>query len=163
MIATDRRTRRRRWLTRAAIVSVLALAIVGPFAMIGLVLWAANGSWEFTGGWRYWMLVTGSRLESLGLVQPTGIPEYSVSLEEGNFPGWSNVGYRSTAEPAAIIAAYQQRCRALGFKVVEEKAEAGVRSELTCEMETYLNAEFVAERRPSETHSQVHVRVWGSK
>ena len=69
------------------------------------------------------------KLERLGLIEPTDEPgKYSVSLQDGNFPGWTVLTYRSTAMPDAVIGAYAKRCQDLGLKITrgpESKADDG--------------------------------------
>lgn len=112
----------------------------------------------------------GSRLERLGFVAPTSRPaSYSVRFQEGTFPGWRVVQYESSASPPAIIAAYAERCRAMGLKVTKSTIPGGdsnadaTQAILTCEIEPYIDAEFLAERKASATDSRVSVRVWGSQ
>lgn len=149
--------------------AALLLLIILPFGFFAFVFWAVDGSWDFEGrgGWRYWVFVKGSRLEQLGLVEPTEHPgKYSVSLQEGNFPGWKVLTYRSVAMPETIAEAYAKRCRVMNLKVTRgpqpqllKGDEIG--AELVCEIEPYLDAEFYAGRKPGETTSEVGIRVWG--
>lgn len=150
--------------------SALLVLVVLPISFIAFAFWAAEGSWDFEGrGFRYWMFVKGSRLERLGFVSPAeGPPRYSVRLQEGTFPGWRVLTYRSTALPDAIVASYAERCRAMGLKITRgpepktyEDDESG--SVLVCEIQPYLDAEFYAGRKPSDPSSQVNIRVWGDE
>lgn len=149
--------------------TALLLMVILPFGFLAFVFWAADGSWDFEGrnGVRYWVFVKGSRLESLGLVEPTNEPgKYSVSLQDGTFPGWTVLTYRSTAMPEAVIAAYAQRCREMGLKITREShAKAGDDKDsgvsLVCEISPYIDAEFHAERKPGEPSTEVGLRVWG--
>ena len=148
----------------------LLVLVVLPYSFIAFLFWAAEGSWDFEGrdNWRYWAFVKGSRTEQLGLIAPADkSAKYSVSLQEGNFPGWTVVIYRSLAAPDAIAEAYAKRCRELNLKVTrgpEAKTEpdgaAGVT--LVCEIRPYIDAEFYAERKPGDATTQVSMRVWGS-
>jgi hypothetical protein len=71
-----------------AIVVTVMLAI--PLALVAAAFWAAEGSWDFEGrGFKYWVFVKGTRLERLGAVEPVGVIRYSISIGEGNFPGWT--------------------------------------------------------------------------
>lgn len=145
----------------------VALGILGmvlvPWLLLVVVFWAAEGSWNFEGrGLRYWLFVTGSRMDKLGLVEPASAPvRYSVSLQEGTFPGWRIATYESRAQPSAIVAAYAQRCRSLGFKVTEQTGN-DARATLACEIEPYIDVEVGAERMVS-TNSRVGLKVWGSR
>lgn len=150
--------------------TALLVMVVLPYSFIALLFWAADGSWDFEGrdNLRYWLFVKGSRTDRIGLVSPTGTPpRFSVSLQDGNFPGWTVVTYRSKAAPDIIVETYAGRCRAMGLKVTRgpqpralEGDETG--AALTCEIEPYLDAEFYAGRKPGETGSAVSIRVWGS-
>jgi hypothetical protein len=149
--------------------SALLLLVVLPYSFIALLFWAADGSWDFEGrsGWRYWMFAKGSRLDRLGLVSPAPRPpKYSVSLQEGNFPGWRVLSYRSTAAPDLVVETYAQRCREMKLRItrgpqskVHEGDEAG--AELVCEIEPYLDVEVYAGRKPGSAEAEVGVRVWG--
>jgi hypothetical protein len=149
--------------------TALLLMVILPFGFLAFVFWAADGSWDFEGrnGVRYWVFVKGSRLESLGLVAPTNEPgKYSVSLQDGTFPGWTVLTYRSTAMPEAAIAAYAQRCREMGLKITRgphlkagDDKDSGV--SLVCEISPYIDAEFHAERKPGEITTEVGLKVWG--
>lgn len=144
---------------------------VAPFSIIAFLFWAADGSWEFEGrsGLRYWLLVGDSRLDQLGLVspEPSSQPRYSVRLQEGTFPGWRVLSYRSTEQPETIVATYAKRCSEMGLKIAAgprpetfEGEDAG--ASLVCEIETFLDAEFHAGRKAGGTTTDVSVRVWGS-
>lgn len=150
--------------------TALLVLVVLPYGLIAFLFWAAEGSWDFEGpgGWRYWMFAKGSRLDRLGLVSPAPAPpQYSVSLQEGNFPGWRVLSYRSTASPEAIVGTYAQRCREMKLKItrgpqpkVHDGDETG--AELVCEIEPYLDVEVYAGRKTGAITSEVGVRVWGS-
>jgi hypothetical protein len=149
---------------------VVLLLLVGlPYAFLAFAFWAVEGSWDFEGrnNLRYWLFVKGTRVERLGLIAPTQAPaSYSVRLQEGNFPGWTVVIYRSTAEPDAVAKAYAQRCREMGLKITRGPEPNRYGDEengasLVCEIEPYLDAEFHAGRKPGETTSEVSMRVWG--
>lgn len=149
-----------------AIVLALAVVLTGmvavPFAVIATAFWAADGSWNFEGrGFKYWMFVQGSRLERLGTIEPADTVKYSISIQEGNFPGWSIATYESDAQPEKIISHYGERCRAMKFKIIEDKSDPR-RAEMTCEIEVYLNVEILAERASDAAASKVFVKVWGN-
>lgn len=150
-----------------ALTSVLFVFIGLPYAFLVSVFWAADGSWNFEGrGVRYWLFVSGTRTERLGLVAPAGgAPKYSVGLQEGTFPGWAIVSYESGASPAEIIDKYAQRCGNVNAKVIERPAPEQkvdtVSASLVCEFEPYINAEFFAERTSPSAKSQVSMKVWG--
>jgi hypothetical protein len=146
-----------------ALAVVLTIIVAIPFALIATAFWAADGSWDFEGrGFKYWMFVQGSRLERLGTIEPRGAVKYSISLQEGNFPGWNIATYESAALPDKIIAAYGERCREMKLKIIESKRDPR-RSEMTCEIEVYLNVEILAEREAGAAVSKVFVKVWGSE
>jgi len=160
-----RRSRLPSWAMSLLVVAIVVVPLIAtPYFLIAGLFWAAEGSWDFQGGgWRHWLFVRGSRLERLGLVAPAGDPpKYSVRLQEGTFPGWSVVGYRSSATPDAIATAYADRCRAMALKITENTVDAGVAS-LTCEIQPYLDVELHAERGPQAALAQVSLRVWGSR
>jgi hypothetical protein len=150
-------------------IALLGLVVL-PYSFIAFLFWAAEGSWDFEGrdNWRYWTFVKGSRTERLGLIAPADkSAKYSVRLQEGNFPGWTVVIYRSMAAPDAIAEAYAKRCREMNFKVtrgpqprVLEDDETG--AELECEIEPYLDIQVYAGRKPGDATSAVSLRVWGS-
>lgn len=150
--------------------SIVALIAAVPYALLWTLFWAASGSWDFegSGGLKRWLLVTGSRLDHLGFVAQTRAPAtYSVSLQEGTFPGWHVVSYDSTASPDDIVAAYADRCTAMGVRITERKpAQSNVpgpeEATLVCEIERYIDAEVLAERKVSATVTNVSMRVWGS-
>jgi hypothetical protein len=162
------------WQTAKALLGagcVLAMIVALPSAFLWTLFWMASGSWDFEGdkGLRHWLLVKGSRLDRLGLVAPTSsVPRYSVSFQEGTFPGWRVLVYNSSASPPAIVAAYAERCGAMGLKVTERKASVAsndadaTEATLVCEIEPYLDAEFHAKRNALAPVSEVSVRVWGS-
>ena len=149
--------------------TALLVLVVLPYAFFAFVFWAVDGSWDFEGrgGWRYWVFVKGSRLDRLGLVEPTEQPgKYSVSLQEGNFPGWKMLTYHSKAAPGTVVDAYQSRCRDMGLKITrapEPKAVGGEKSgvSLVCEIRPYIDAEFHAERKADAIATEVSIRVWG--
>ncbi len=149
--------------------AALLLLVILPFGFFAFVFWAVDGSWDFEGrgGIRYWVFVKGSQLERLGLIEPTDEPgKYSVSLQDGNFPGWTVLTYRSTAMPDAVIGAYAKRCQDLGLKITrgpESKADDGKDSgmSLVCEIRPYIDAEFHAARKPDEITTEVGLKVWG--
>jgi len=151
-----------------AIGTILFVFVVVPYALLAFAFWAAEGSWNFEGdkNLRYWLFVGGSRAERLGLVAPTEkAVRYSVSLEEGNFPGWTIVQYESKAAPAEVIEFYTKRCgaeKATVIKRTEPKQDGDkVRVELDCEFPSFHTAEFLAERASSSELSKVSLRVWG--
>jgi hypothetical protein len=113
---------------------VVTIMLAMPVALVALGFWAGDGSWDFEGrGFKYWMFVQGSRLERLGTVEPAGKIKYSISLQEGTFPGWNIAIYESTAQPEKIIAAYRERCAQMKFKIIENKPDPR-RAEMTCEI-----------------------------
>lgn len=149
--------------------TALLLLVVLPYSVIAFLFWAAEGSWDFEGqdNLRYWLFVKGSRTERLGLVSPTNAPvKYSVSLQEGTFPGWTVLSYHSNAEPEAIVAAYAERCRGMGLTITRGPGPStgdslAAEAELVCQIRPYIDAEFHAGRRLGETTTKVGVRVWG--
>jgi hypothetical protein len=153
--------------------AILAIAVLvaSPFALIAFAFWAADGSWDFEGerNLRYWIFAKGSRMERLGIVMPVAPVRYSVSLQEGNFPGWSVAQYDSAAPPEAILESYAERCRMMGFKITErtlpvaDRAPGNVAGQLTCEIEPYLDIEVFAERTAQAATTEVGIRVWGDK
>ncbi|MFZ4809242.1 MAG: hypothetical protein ACOYLQ_18475 [Hyphomicrobiaceae bacterium] len=151
----------------ALLVLVLGAGAASPVLLIAFGIWMASGSWDFEGrGAYHWAFVRGSRLDTLGLVGATAAPaRFSVSFEDGTFPGWRTVTYASTVAPAEVASAYAERCRAMGWRLVERlpppPAADAARAELTCEIELYLNVEMLAERRPETAPTHVWLRVWG--
>jgi len=151
----------------ALLVFVLGAGAASPVLLIAFGIWMSSGSWDFEGrGAYHWAFVRGSRLDSLGLVGATAAPaRFSVSFEEGTFPGWKTVTYASVAAPAEVASAYAARCRELGFRVVERlpqpPAADAARVELTCEIEPYINVEMLAERTTATASTRVWLRVWG--
>jgi hypothetical protein len=149
--------------------TALFLLVILPFGFFAFIFWAVEGSWDFEGrgGIRYWVFVKGSRLDRLNLIEPTGEPgKYSVSLQDGNFPGWRVLTYRSKASPEAIVEVYAKQCREMGFKITRgpEREAGGSETSgvsLVCEIVPYIDAEFWAERKPGETTTQVAIKVWG--
>ena len=113
------------------VIGTILMVFVGlPYAFLVLLFWAAEGSWDFEGdrNFRYWLFVSGKRVEKLGLVAPTEKPvRYSFRGSDGNFPGWTVVHYESKAAPAEVIDAYAKRCESLKAKVIERpvRAEGG--------------------------------------
>jgi hypothetical protein len=146
---------------------VLTVMVAIPFALLATAFWAADGSWDFEGrGFKYWMFVQGTRLERLGTVEPTSALKYSISLGEGNFPGWNIVSYESAALPEKIISFYGERCTKLNLRIIENKSEQkpnSTRAEMTCEIEKYLDVEILAERETDANVSKVFLKVWGSE
>ena len=151
-----------------ALTSVLFVFIGLPYAFLVSVFWAADGSWNFEGrGVRYWLFVSGTRTERLGLVAPAGgAPKYSVGLQEGTFPGWAIVSYRQRCIAGRD---HRQVCAALRKRERESHRAAGTRAKgryglgqsRCCEFERYINAEFFAERTSPSAKSQVSMKVWG--
>lgn len=149
--------------------TALLLVVILPFGFLAFAFWTADGRWDFEGrdGVRYWVFVKGSRIDRLGLVEPTNEPvKYSVSLQDGTFPGWTVLTYRSAAMPETVIDGYAQRCREMGLKITREpyaKADDGTAGgvALVCEIKPYIDAEFNAERKPGEASTEVGLRVWG--
>jgi hypothetical protein len=154
-----------------ALVAFFAVVVGGPFLLLALAFWAADGSWDFegNGNLRYWLFVKGSRLERLGAVEPTGPLRYSVSLQEGTFPGWSVAQYDSRALPEAILDAYAEHCRAMALKITErtlpvaDRAPNAVAGRLICQIEPYLDVELFAERAGQASTTEVGIKVWGDK
>ena len=150
--------------------SVVALMAAVPYALLWTLFWAASGSWDFDGNHslKRWLLVKGSRLEQLGLVALAMAPaRYCVRFQEGTFPGWRVVSYDSSASPADIIAAYADRCTAMGLRItkrepVSRTAAGDEEAFLECEIEPYLDVQVSAERKVSATLAGVSMRVWGS-
>lgn len=150
-------------------IGMILLVFVGlPYAFLAFLFWAADGSWDFEGdkNFRYWMFVSGKRVEKLGLVAPADKPvKYSFRGSDGNFPGWTIVQYESKAAPADVIAAYAKRCESLQAKVTErpvsEPKEGTIAARIECEFTGYLTAEFFAERTSSSPLTEVGLRVWG--
>jgi hypothetical protein len=167
--AKDGGERRRRALPGCLVaIGTLLLVFVGlPYAFLAFLFWAADGSWDFEGdrNFRYWLFVSGKRVEKLGLVAPADKPvKYSVSGSDGNFPGWTIVQYESKAAPADVIAAYAKRCESMQAKVTERPAEpkeGTTAARIECEFTGYLTAEFFAERASASPVSEVGLRVWG--
>jgi hypothetical protein len=159
--------RRRWWMSALVAVSVLAAIAATPFGLLAALFWVAERSWDFEGrgGFRHWLLVKGKWIDRLGFVAPAGTPpRYSVRFGEGTFPGWTVLRYDSTAEPVAILDAYAERCRKLGLKVTKEPAASEFTPGglyLECEIEPYIDAQFLVEQKPPADRTQVNVRVWG--
>lgn len=155
----------------AVLVGVLAACFAVPPAIVLGLVWAANGPWTFEGdGVRRWLLVSGSRLDRLGLVEATAAPvRYRVDLQEGTFPGWRIAQYTSSASAARVIERYAARCEAMGFRVTERSpADAGIDpapadASLRCEIEPYINVEVHAMRLPKVAGTAVSVKVWGDQ
>jgi hypothetical protein len=150
------------------VIGTILLVFIGlPYAFLALAFWAADGSWDFEGdrNFRYWMFVSGKRVEKLGLVAPTDkAVKYSFRGSDGNFPGWTVVSYDSKVAPADVIAAYAKRCESMKAKVTERPAEPKegmTAARIECEFTGYLTAEFFAERASSSSVSEVGLRVWG--
>lgn len=146
---------------------VLTVMLAVPFGIVALGFWASDGAWNFEGrGFKYWLFVKGSRLERLGTVEPAGEVQYSVSLQEGTFPGWSIATYESNTPPEKVAAVYGERCKQMNLKVIESKLEqkqSAARAEMVCQIEVYLDVEIVAERELSGRATKVVVKVWGSE
>lgn len=146
-----------------AILAIVAL----PVLVIALGFWAADGAWEFEGtGMRHWLFVRGTRLERLGAIGAVEGPiRYSISLQEGTFPGWSVASYHTRAAPSAVAEAYAQLCRDEGLKItsllVPEAPDQ--QAELTCEIVRYLDIEVAAKRAPGAALTHVFVKVWGDQ
>ena len=159
--------RRRIWRNAVLAVALVLMVALSPFLLIAFAFWAADGAWRFEGdsGVRYWMFVQGTRLERLGFVERAGPPRYSISLQEGNFPGWSILSYDSNAQPAAILATYAQHCNDMSLKVTKGPIVSEYNADtliLVCEIEKYLDAEFAAKQKPPPELTHVTLRVWGS-
>jgi hypothetical protein len=149
-----------------AAVLVIAAVFATPVGLLWVLFWTTEGAWEFEGqsGVRHWLFIKGKWIDRLGLVEQAGPARYSVSLPEGTFPGWAVLNYDSSAPPAMILDTYAERCRKLGLKVTKEPAvwEHGADGMyLECEIEKYLDAQFVAERKPPAELTEVSLRVWG--
>lgn len=141
---------------------VLATALLAPL-WLPVILFSLPDRYDFQGqGWAYWLLVRNSNADRIGLVEPSPtLPvAYSISFQEGTFPGWTVVDYRSDASPARIHETYRERCGALRFPVTRSET-TNVTSFLTCEMVRYLDIEVSAERKADDPLTQVTVRVWG--
>lgn len=159
----------RRWRVPPVLIVLLIVAsiIAAPFGLLAAAFWAAEGSWDFEGrsGVRHWLFIKGKWIDRLGFVEMTGgAPQYSVSLQEGTFPGWAVLRYDSSALPPAILDAYAERCRKLGLKVTKGPMPSEYTANalfLECEIEPYIDAQFLAERKPSAERTEVNVRVWG--
>ena len=164
-------TRRRRTRAAWALIGALLMAVFAPFLMIAAAMWMVDGTWAFEGrGLRYWLFVSGSRLERIGLVSPAANTiQYRVDLEEGNFPGTRAVSYASPTEPGAVMAYYEGQCGAMGYKITRRTRATGASLEaqpgemLVCEIEPYLDVEVLTRRAPGETVTSVVVKVWGSE
>ena len=158
-----RRRRRRTALLWTLLGLLLAAVFIGPWLLIGFAFWAADGAWTFQGhGLAHWVFVRGSRLDKLVEVERDGQPvRYSVSLQEGNFPGWSIATYTSRASPSQIGATYAERCRTLGFKITQQTTD-GDQTVLVCEIELYLDVEMLA-RKPASGATEVTLKAWGSR
>jgi hypothetical protein len=156
---------KRRWSWVVWPVVILLVLLISPAGLMMFAMWMSSDSWDFAGqGWRYWAFVKDTRIDRLGLVDATDKPvEYSVSFEEGTFPGWKIASYASTASPAAIMTTYTKRCQEMQLKITEPSAANPDASEasLTCEIEPYIDAEFSAERKPGDAATSVTMRVWG--
>lgn len=155
--------RRRTRIAWALFGLIIAGVLAGPWMVLALAFWATDGAWDFEGrGARHWLLVQGSRLDRMGLVEVSSTPvSYSVSLQEGTFPGWRIAIYASRASPADVVAAYTERCKAMRFKVTAQQI-GPQRAELTCEIEPYIDVELAAERASEAAHTRVSLKVWGS-
>ena len=70
----------------------------------GLAIWAADGTYEFSGGgFRHWLFIKGSTIDRLGFVAKTAEPvSYVVRPGEGTDPGARFVVYESGAMPETI-------------------------------------------------------------
>lgn len=146
--------------------AILAIVAV-PFLVIALGFWAADGAWEFEGtGLRHWLFVRGTRLERLGTIGAVEGPiRYSISLQEGTFPGWSIAIYNTRAEPSAVAQAYAQLCRDEGLKITSLLAPQAPehQAEVTCEIVRYLDIEVAAKRAADTSLTRVFVKVWGDQ
>ena len=127
--------RRRRWRI-AAFLALFFAVVTSPVTLLGLAFWAADGSWEFTGGGlRHWVFVKGSTVDRLGFVAASWEPaRYVVRLGEGTDPGEIFAVYDSGAMPADVVDAYAERCRALGIAVKKRTVAAdAAEARLVCE------------------------------
>jgi len=146
---------------------VLGIGMASPALLLLFGIWMSSDRWDFEGrGLLHWAFVRGSHLDRLGLVGATAAPaRYSVSFEEGTFPGWRTVAYASAAAPLEVVSAYAARCGELGFRVTERRPQPPVRdaarAELTCEIELYIDIEILAEREAATAATRVWLRVWG--
>jgi hypothetical protein len=163
---TRRRPRRRLLYSAVAAVFAIAVVLATPVGLLRVLFWTAEGAWEFEGqsGVRHWLFIKGKWIDRLGLVEQAGPARYSVSLQEGTFPGWAVLTYDSSAPPATIVHLYAERCRKLGLKVTKEPAvwqHGADGMYLECEIERYIDAQLLAERKPPAELTQVSLRVWG--
>ena len=163
---TRRRARRHPLYSAVAAIFAIAAVLATPVGLLWVLFWTTDGAWEFEGqsGVRHWLFIKGKWIDRLGLVEQAGPARYSVSLPEGTFPGWAVLNYDSSAPPATILDTYAGRCRKLGLKVTKEPAvweHAADGMYLECEIEKYIDAQFVAERKPPAELTEVSLRVWG--
>lgn len=148
--------------------ALMGSVLLVPYVALAALFWAADGAWEFAGpGLRHWIFVRGSRLDRLGLVEPVADADvrYSISLQEGTFPGWSIAMYQSTAAPEEVSRAYAGRCAAARYKVIAHAPPTGPDkpAELTCEIEPDIHVEMTAARAPGASATRVWIKVWGDR
>jgi hypothetical protein len=106
------------------LLAIASAAAVVLAALLGTWFLVALRDWDFEGsdGLRYWLLIKGTRLGQLGLVAPTARPaHYRLRFQDGTAPGLDVVTYDSSALPSAVIAAYAERCEAMGLRVTKRQ------------------------------------------
>lgn len=162
----DETAKPRRW-RQLQIIAFAALAfavVTSPITLTAFAFWAADGAWEFDGGGlRHWTLVKGSTADRLGVVAAAAQPaHFVVRLAEGTDPGAISVSYESAASPADILAAYANRCEAMGLSATKQTyTDASGQARLVCEGDrtaTRAHDVFVrTEHAPHAATTQVHI------
>jgi hypothetical protein len=103
---------------RFLVLLAYVLAVPAGFASLMILsLWLSDSTHEF-GPWdpRYLLLVHGTEIERLGLIQPLdGSVRYSATGLDGNSPAHVFVSYSSRVSPEQLIEAYSMRCGAIGL------------------------------------------------
>lgn len=156
----SRRPRRR----GVAVFVIFALVVIAsPVVIPGLAIWAAGGTYEFSGGgFRHWLFVKGTTIERLGFVAKSAGPvSYVVRLGDGTDLGSMFAVYESAAAPEIIGGNYAERCRALGIPVMKYSVTADARKiRLVCQGDsaTFSDDVLVIAVR-SEVASKTAVRV----
>lgn len=120
--------------------TVVLAAVFGP--LLGLAaLWTAalslvDGA-DFEGpGLVPHLLLRGTLLDALGLVEPSGRVAYRIKAQDGTAPESASALYASLASPDEVVARYRGRCEAaaLAAEAGEEAGEGGERTAtLRCE------------------------------
>ena len=130
------------------------------FVLIGTPVWLSDHTHRF-GPYdvRYLLLIHGTRVGNLGLVEPiAGTVEYTGQGEEGTAPAYAGAAFKTGVPPEKVIDTYSARCHSVGL-VVQRLPSEGQKLAVACERENQTVAISIEAGRSGDL-TEVVIAGW---